>query len=183
MARSAQAIAAASKAGGGIITMEDFAKYKVRELSPVECDYRGYHVISAPPPSSGGVVLCEILEILQGYDLTRMGFHSADEVHFLVEAMRRAFVDRNDKLGDPDFVKNPVAELISQEHAAKLRAGIDPDAARHLPASCMRRRRRMRAPTPRNIRWPTRRAMRFPSPIRSTTGSEPIVSPAIPASC
>ncbi len=119
-------MAEASKAGGGIITPEDFAKYKVRELPPVECDYRGYHIISAPPPSSGGVVLCEILQILQGYDLSKMGFHSADEVHFLVEAMRHAFVDRNEKLGDPDFVKNPVAELISQEHAAKLRASIDP---------------------------------------------------------
>ena len=126
-------IAAASKAGGGIITAEDFAHYKVRELSPVECDYRGYHIISAPPPSSGGVVLCEILEILQGYDLTRMGFHSAEEVHFLAEAMRRAFVDRNTELGDPDFVNNPVAELISEAHAAKWRAGIDP--VRATPSS------------------------------------------------
>ena len=129
------AIAAASKAGGGIITTEDFAHYKVRELAPVACDYRGYHIISSPPPSSGGIVLCEILEILQGYDLTKMGFHSADEVHYLVEAMRRAFVDRNDKLGDPDFVKNPVAELLSQEHAEKLRAGID--AQRATPSSAL----------------------------------------------
>jgi gamma-glutamyltranspeptidase/glutathione hydrolase len=119
------AIAQASAKGGGIITTADLAQYKVRELPPVECDYRGFHIISSPPPSSGGVMVCEILQILQGYNLARMGFHSADDVHFLVEAMRRAFADRRD-LGDPDFVKNPVAELISPEHAAKLRADIDP---------------------------------------------------------
>ncbi len=119
------AIAEASKEGGGIITTADLAHYKVRELPPVECDYRGFHIISAPPPSSGGVMICEILQILQGYDLKSFGFHSANDVHYLVEAMRRAYADRRD-LGDPDFVKNPVAELISPEHAAKLRADIDP---------------------------------------------------------
>ncbi len=120
------AIAAASTAGGGILTAADFARYKVRELPPVECDYRGFHIISSPPPSSGGVTICEILQILQGYDLRAMGFHSADEVHVLVEAMRHAFLDRNNQLGDPDFVRNPVADLISPENAAKIRAGIDP---------------------------------------------------------
>jgi gamma-glutamyltranspeptidase/glutathione hydrolase len=119
------AIAQASAKGGGIITAADLAHYKVRELPPVECDYRGFHIISSPPPSSGGVMVCEILQILQGYNLTKLGFHSADDVHVLVEAMRRAYADRRD-LGDPDFVKNPVAELISPEHAAKLRADIDP---------------------------------------------------------
>jgi len=121
-----QAIADASKAGGGIITVADFTHYKVRELSPVECDYRGTHIISSPPPSSGGVVLCEILGILQGYDLAAMGFHSADEVHVLVEAMRRAYIDRNNSLGDPDFVKIDIDSLIGAAHTAKLRAGIDP---------------------------------------------------------
>jgi len=120
------AIADAAKQGGGILTRADFARYKVRELTPIECDYRGYHVISAPPPSSGGVSLCESLNILSGYDLAAMGFHSADEVHVLAEALRRVYVDRNNKLGDPDFVKNPVAELIDPAYAAKLRAGIDP---------------------------------------------------------
>jgi len=119
-------IVRASQAGGGIMTMADFAHYKVRTLKPVECDYRGYHVISAPPPSSGGVVLCETLNILQGYDLGAMGFHSADEVHVLVEALRRAFVDRNETLGDPDFIANPVAHLIDPAYAAQLRQGIDP---------------------------------------------------------
>jgi gamma-glutamyltranspeptidase/glutathione hydrolase len=122
------AIAAASHAGGGILSVADFAHYQVRELAPVECDYRGFHLISAPPPSSGGVMICEILQILQGYDLSKMGFHSADEVHYLVEAMRRAYADRRD-LGDPAFVNNPVAELLSPAHAAQLRAGIDPERA------------------------------------------------------
>jgi gamma-glutamyltranspeptidase/glutathione hydrolase len=129
------AIAEASKQGGGIITTADLANYKVRELPPVECDYRGFHIISSPPPSSGGVMICEILQILQVYDLKSMGFHSADDVHYLVEAMRRAFADRRD-LGDPAYVKNPVAELISPEHAAKLRAGIDP--LRATPSAMIR---------------------------------------------
>jgi gamma-glutamyltranspeptidase/glutathione hydrolase len=121
-----QAIARASQAGGGGLTQQDFAAYTVREMKPVECDYRGFHVVSAPPPSSGGVVLCEILQILQGYDLASMGFHSAAEVHVLAEAMRHAFIDRNNRLGDPAFIANPVAELVSPAHAAAIRAAIDP---------------------------------------------------------
>jgi gamma-glutamyltranspeptidase/glutathione hydrolase len=123
------AIAQASRAGDGILTPADFAAYKVRELKPVECDYRGYHVISAPPPSSGGVSICQALNILAGYDLTAMGFHSAAEVHVLVEALRRVYVDRNNRLGDPDFVANPVGQLLDPAYAAKLRAQIDPDRA------------------------------------------------------
>jgi gamma-glutamyltranspeptidase/glutathione hydrolase len=123
------AIADAARQGGGIITRADLAGYKVRELQPIECDYRGYHVISAPPPSSGGVAICETLNILSGYDLAAMGFHSAAEVHVLAEALRRVFVDRNNKLGDPDFVKNPIGELVDPAYAAKLRAGIDPERA------------------------------------------------------
>ena len=122
-------IAEASKQGGGIITAQDFANYKVRELAPVECDYRGYHIISAPPPSSGGVLLCEMLGILQGYDLKSMGFHSAAEVHVLAEAMRYGFVDRNSQLGDPDFIKNPVTHLIDPTYDAGIRAKIDPERA------------------------------------------------------
>jgi gamma-glutamyltranspeptidase/glutathione hydrolase len=119
-------IAAASHAGGGLITQADLDHYKVRELHPVECDYRGYHIISAPPPSSGGVVLCEILGILQGYDLAAMGFHSAAEVHVLAEAMRHAYRDRNNRLGDPDFVHDPVAELIDPAYTESVRKQIDP---------------------------------------------------------
>ena len=130
------AIAAASQAGGGLITPEDFRRYTVRELPPVECDYRGYHIASAPPPSSGGVVICEILQILQGFDLHAAGFHSAAEVHAMTEAMRRAYFDRNNRLGDPAFVDNPVAELTSPAYAARLRAGIDP--AHATPSSSLR---------------------------------------------
>lgn len=129
------AIVAGSRAGGGILAAEDFARYKVREMAPVECDYRGYHIVSAPPPSSGGVVVCEILQILSGYDLHKAGFHSAEEVHLLVEAMRRAYADRPD-LGDPDFVKNPVAGLTSPAHAAALRKTIDPERA--TPSAAVR---------------------------------------------
>ncbi len=118
-------IAAAAQAGGGILTAADLAAYKVRELEPVRCSYRGYAVQSAPPPSAGGVAICEILHILEGYDLAAMGYHSAAEVHVLVEAMRRAYRDRQG-LGDPDFVRNDVAHLLDKDYAAQLRAGIDP---------------------------------------------------------
>jgi gamma-glutamyltranspeptidase/glutathione hydrolase len=133
------AIVADSYASGGILTQADFDHYKVRELRPVECDYRGYHVISAPPPSSGGVILCEMLGILQGYDLAAMGFHSADEVHVLVEAMRHAYLDRNNRLGDPDFIKNPVAAMIDPAYTTSVREAIDPERATpsvtlHVPA-------------------------------------------------
>jgi len=129
------AIAKASREGGGVLTAEDLARYKVRELKPIECDYRGYHVISAPPPSSGGVAICETLQVLQGYDLKAMGFHSAAEVHVLVEALRRVYVDRNNKLGDPDFISNPTASLLDPAYAATLRASIDPD--RSTPSSSL----------------------------------------------
>ena len=123
------AIVAASQAGGGIVQQRDLDSYRVRELKPVECDYRGYHVISAPPPSSGGVILCEILGILGGYDLGKMGWHSAAEVHVMAEAMRHAYYDRNNRLGDPDFVQNPVAELLDPAYQASIRAKISPDRA------------------------------------------------------
>ena len=125
----ARAVVAASQANGGILTLEDFAAYSVTESAPVGCRYRGYRVISAPPPSSGGVTLCEMLQILEGYPLRALGFHSADSVHFLVEAMRHAYRDRNLNLGDPAFVSNPVARLISPEQGAAVRARIAPHRA------------------------------------------------------
>ena len=106
-----------SQAGKGIITQADLDQYKTRELAPVECDYRGYHVVSAPPPSSGGVVICEILNILEGYPLKDLGFRSAQSVHYQIEAMRHAYVDRNSYLGDPDFVKNPLDRLLDKDYA------------------------------------------------------------------
>ena len=123
---TAVAIAASSKAGKGIVTEQDLAQYKTREMPPVECDYRGYHVVSAPPPSSGGVVICEILNVLEGYPLKELGFRSAQAIHYQVETMRHAYMDRNSYLGDPDFVKNPLDRLLDKAYAEKIRAVIDP---------------------------------------------------------
>ncbi len=125
----AQAVVQASERHGGVLSMDDFARYTVEESQPVECDYHGYQVISAPPPSSGGTTLCEILNIVEPYRLGALGFHSASATHWMVEAMRHAYVDRNALLGDPDFVQIPLAKLLSKDYAARLRATIAPDAA------------------------------------------------------
>jgi gamma-glutamyltranspeptidase/glutathione hydrolase len=125
---TAAAIAKASRAGGGILDQEDLERYKPRELPPVECDYRAYHVISAPPPSAGGVAICEMLNVLEGYPLRELGWGSAQALHDEIEAMRHAFVDRN-SLGDPDFVHDPVRELIDKKQAEKIRDAIKPDKA------------------------------------------------------
>jgi len=125
----AKAIVDSSQAGKGIITQADLDKYATRELAPIECDYRGYHVVSAPPPSSGGVVICEIMNILEGYPMQELGYHSAQGLHYQIEAMRHAYVDRNSYLGDPDFVKNPISHLLDRDYAAKLRAAIEPQKA------------------------------------------------------
>jgi gamma-glutamyltranspeptidase/glutathione hydrolase len=127
--KTAAAIVRASRAGGGIIDQEDLKRYRTRELAPVECDYRGYHVISAPPPSSGGVALCEMLNILEAYPLQELGWGSAQALHYEIEAMRHAFVDRDSLLGDPDFVGIPVRQLIDKGYAAKIRDVIKPDKA------------------------------------------------------
>jgi gamma-glutamyltranspeptidase / glutathione hydrolase len=123
------AIVASSQAGKGILTQPDLDQYQTRELKPIECDYRGYGIVSAPPPSSGGVIICEILNVLEGYPLKELGFRSAQAVHYQIEAMRHAYVDRNSYLGDPDFIKNPLDRLLDKAYAAKLRAVIDPGKA------------------------------------------------------
>ncbi len=123
------AIVASSRAGHGLLTQADLDQYATRELAPVECTYRGYGVVSAPPPSSGGVVICEILNILEGYPLGEMGFRAAQSVHYQIEAMRHAYVDRNTYLGDPDFVRNPLDRLLDKNYAAQVRAAIDPAKA------------------------------------------------------
>ncbi|KQT68921.1 MULTISPECIES: gamma-glutamyltransferase [unclassified Aureimonas] len=122
----ADRIVAASAAKGGILAKADFEQYKVRELKPVECDYRGFAIVSSPPPSSGGVIICEILNILEAYPLAYLGHGSAETTRLMVEAMRHAFVDRNASLGDPDFVANPTEKLLSKEYAKEIRARIDP---------------------------------------------------------
>ncbi len=124
-----QAIVASSQAGQGLITQADLDQYSTRELAPVECDYRGYRIVSAPPPSSGGVIICEMLNILEGYPLKDLGFRSAQAVHYQIEAMRHAYVDRNSYLGDPDFVKNPLDRLLDKGYAEKIRGVIDPAKA------------------------------------------------------
>jgi gamma-glutamyltranspeptidase/glutathione hydrolase len=123
--RVAAAIVASSKAGGGILTQSDLEAYSVREFAPVECDYRGLRVVSAPPPSSGGTIVCEMLNVLEGYPLKELGFRSAEAVHYQIETMRHAYFDRNMYLGDPEFVKNPLARLLDKAYAAKMRAAID----------------------------------------------------------
>ena len=125
----ATALVAASRAGGGLLTADDLSSYAVNDGQPVSCAYRGYTITSAAPPSSGGTTLCEILNILEGYDLKAMGFHSASALHVMIEAMRRAYPDRNASLGDPAFVANPLPTLLSKAYAAKLRSGIALDRA------------------------------------------------------
>jgi len=125
----AKALVDSSQAGKGIITQADLDKYKTRELAPIECDYRGYNVVSAPPPSSGGVVICQIMNILEGYPMADLGYHSAQGLHYQIEAMRHAYVDRNSYLGDPDFVKNPIEHLLDKNYATKLRDAIEPNKA------------------------------------------------------
>jgi gamma-glutamyltranspeptidase / glutathione hydrolase len=127
--KTATAIVEASRAGGGLIDHEDLKRYQTRELPPVECDYRGYHVISAPPPSSGGIAICEMLNILEEYPLRELGWGSAQALHYEIEAMRHAFADRNSLVGDPDFVRNPTRELTDKSYAAKIRDAIKPDKA------------------------------------------------------
>ena len=124
-----KAIVTASEAGKGLIRQADLDQYSTREMAPIECDYRGYRVVSAPPPSSGGVVICEVLNVLEGYPLKELGFRSAQAVHYQIEAMRHAYVDRNSYLGDPDFVKNPIPRLLDKNYAAKIRAAINPSKA------------------------------------------------------
>jgi gamma-glutamyltranspeptidase/glutathione hydrolase len=126
---TANALVAASKTGGGILTQADLDAYRVRELKPLECDYRGFRIVAPPPPSSGGLVLCEMLNVLEGYPLAEYGWGSARAVHFEIEAMRHAYVDRNHLLGDPDFVNNPLAQLLDKKYAAGIRARIDPNHA------------------------------------------------------
>ncbi|WLE62033.1 gamma-glutamyltransferase [Burkholderia plantarii] len=127
--RIPQAVEAASRRGGGVITAADFAAYRAEDTEPLKCDYRGYTFISAPPPSSGGVTLCETLNILEGYDMRALGYHSAAAVHYMTEAMRHAYLDRNTLLGDPAFVANPVERLMSKAYADEIRKTISADRA------------------------------------------------------
>jgi len=119
-------LAAAIQQGGGLITAADLAAYQVKDREPLRGHYRGYDLLTAPPPSSGGIVLLEILNILSGYDLGKMGDRTPAQVHLIAEAFRRAFMDRADYLGDPDFTAMPIAQMASPAYAAAWRKSIDP---------------------------------------------------------
>jgi len=126
---TAELIEAEMRRGGGIMTKEDLAAYTAPWRDPIMFEYREHTVISMPPPSSGGITLAQILNTLEGFDLTSLGYHSPDHVHLWTEAAKRAFVDRNEYLADPDFVPQPTRELISEEYALRKRAEMDLDRA------------------------------------------------------
>ncbi|HEY7783555.1 MAG TPA: gamma-glutamyltransferase [Pyrinomonadaceae bacterium] len=117
------------KRNNGLITMEDMKNYLAKEREPVKGTYRGHTIISMPPPSSGGAVLIQMLNILEGFDLKQHDWASSDRYHLMTEAMRRAFADRAEYMGDSDFVKVPIAGLIDKSYAESLRASIDPERA------------------------------------------------------
>jgi gamma-glutamyltranspeptidase / glutathione hydrolase len=125
----AKQIASFEQAGGGLITAADLAAYEVKDRDPIKGTYHGYKIITAPPPSSGGIVLVEILNILSTYDLPKLGTdRSAPQVHVITEAFRRAYMDRADYLGDPDFTPQPLKEMANPAYAAAWRSSIKPNA-------------------------------------------------------
>ncbi|MFT9258551.1 MAG: gamma-glutamyltransferase [Acetobacter sp.] len=131
----ARTVVDASQRGGGILQMADFAGYHPRDLPPLQCSYRGYVVETAPPPSAGGVALCEMLDLLSGYDMHALGLHTAPALQREIEAMRHAYSDRRD-LGDPAFVQNPVAQLLDLSYIAAVRAQIPTDRA--VPSAALK---------------------------------------------
>ncbi|MEO1078039.1 MAG: gamma-glutamyltransferase [Pseudomonadota bacterium] len=122
--KTADLIVAEMQRGGGIITHEDLASYKPVRRTPIRGSYRGLEILSMPPPSSGGVTLIQMLNILEGFDIAASGFGSADTLHLMVETMRRGYADRARHLGDPDFVEMPLQRLASKEYAAEQRKSI-----------------------------------------------------------
>ena len=130
-------VATAISKGGGLVTERDLAGYTVREREPVVGAYKDYTIISSPPPSSGGIALIEALNILDGYNLGRLHDRTPAEMHLIVEAYRRAFMDRNEYLGDPDFVSMPVEQLLDRKYAAAWRRSILDDQA--TPSATLKR--------------------------------------------
>jgi len=127
--QTAKLLVAGMKAHGGIVTAEDLRTYEPTIRKPLRTTYRGYEILTMPPPSSGGIALIEMLNMLESYDLKSMGWGSARYTHTVVEVMRRAFADRARFLGDTDFVKVPVSALVDPKYAAERRASINPDYA------------------------------------------------------
>ena len=127
--KTAKLLVRQMRKNGGIISHKDLQNYRVIERQPVCGDYRGNRVCAMPPPSSGGVHLIQMLNILEGWDLKSMGHNNAAYLHRLIESMRRAYADRSLHLGDPDFYPVPIKQLLDKAYAAQLRKQIDPDAA------------------------------------------------------
>jgi gamma-glutamyltranspeptidase/glutathione hydrolase len=139
---TAELIEKEMKANGGLITRDDLKKYVAKERAPLKGAYRGYEVIGMPPPSSGGMGIIQMLNVLEGFDLKANGYGSAQNIHLVTEAMRRAFADRAQHLGDPDFNSGiPIAQLISKDYATQLRKTINPNKAS--------------VSTPTTFTWPT----------------------------
>jgi len=126
---TARLIAADMKQNGGLITVDDLRKYTAKERTPLRGTYRGHEIITMPPPSAGGIVLLEMLNILEGFDVSALGWSSSEKYHLLAETMRRAYADRSTYIGDSDFVKVPVTQLIDKTYAARLRSTINKDRA------------------------------------------------------
>jgi gamma-glutamyltranspeptidase/glutathione hydrolase len=127
--KMAQELVDALKKGGALLTLKDLAEYRVVERKPIVGTFHNYTVISAPPPSSGGIVLVSALNILEGFDLKKLGDLTPESIHLIVEAYRRAFMDRAEYMGDPDYNPMPVEQMISKKYAAAWRASIDPEKA------------------------------------------------------
>jgi gamma-glutamyltranspeptidase/glutathione hydrolase len=125
---TARKIVKASQSNGGLLSLKDFATYTTVEQKPIQCSYRGYKVVSAPPPG-GGITLCQMLNILEGYSLKSKGWHSAESLHLMLSAMLYAYADRNTYLGDPYFVEIPVKKLLSKQYAAQIRQKIPKNSA------------------------------------------------------
>lgn len=124
----ADKVVVASQTNGGILTKQDFSQYAVSETQPLRCTYRGYEVLTAPLPG-GGTTVCQMLNILEGYPLSKLGWHTSKSLHPMLAAMVFAFADRNRYLGDPAFINSPVKKLVSKEYAAQVRAQIPKDQA------------------------------------------------------
>jgi gamma-glutamyltranspeptidase / glutathione hydrolase len=127
--KTAQMIADDMKANNGLITLDDLKNYKAKERTPLRGTYRAHEIISMPPPSSGGIVMMQVLNMLESYDIKQMGPNSAAKFHLFTEASRRAFADRAEYMADPDFAQVPATELISKGYAEKRRSNIDPKKA------------------------------------------------------
>lgn len=127
---TAEKIVKAVNEAGGLMSVEDFKNYQAIKREPVKGQYRGYEIVSMPPPSSGGAHIIQILNILEGYDLKASGHNTAQTIHYMSEAMKLAYADRSEYLGDPDFVKVPLKGIISKDYAEELRGQIDPEKSR-----------------------------------------------------